>query len=105
MISFLTGRLKPYFSDTRFSEILRGSIWALAARLLAAMLTLVVGVVVARGYGAGAMGVLATVQSYLALATIFTVSARTRPSCASSPSTWAPTRSPRPRVYRKRNTS
>jgi O-antigen/teichoic acid export membrane protein len=73
MISFLTRRLRPYFSDTRFSEILRGSIWALAARLLAALLTLVVGVVVARGYGAGAMGVLATVQSYLALATIFTV--------------------------------
>ena len=73
MISFLTRRLKPHFSDTRFSEILRGSIWALSARVLAALLTLAVGVVVARGYGAGAMGVLATVQSYLALATIFTV--------------------------------
>lgn len=73
MIPFLSRRLMRPFSDTRFSEILTGSIWALASRVVAAVLTLVASIVVARWYGAEAVGILAVVQSYLALATIFTV--------------------------------
>lgn len=73
MIARLLRRLRRSFSDARFSEILTGSIWALSSRVVAALLTLIASVIVARAYGAEAMGVLAVVQSYLALATIFTV--------------------------------
>lgn len=73
LIAPLGRRLANLTADTRFSEILTGSAWALAARLVAALLTLAAGIVVARAYGAGAVGVLAMVQSFLALATLFTM--------------------------------
>ena len=73
MISFFTRRLKSFFSDARFSGILRGSLWALSARVASGVLTFIVSVLVARNYGADGVGILAMVQSYLSLAAIFTV--------------------------------
>jgi O-antigen/teichoic acid export membrane protein len=60
-------------SDTRFSEILTGSAWALGARVAATGLTLVTSIIAARFYGADIVGVVAMISSFLGLATIFTV--------------------------------
>ena len=60
-------------SDRNFSEILTGSIFALAARIAATGMTLVSSILIARFYGAGVMGILAVVNSFLMLVTIFTV--------------------------------
>ncbi len=60
-------------SDKKFSEILTGSVYVIAARVVAIGLTLVASVIVARIYGAEAMGTLAVVNSFLIIVTIFTV--------------------------------
>lgn len=73
MLNSLKKKIHNLVSDKKFSEILTGSVWALAAKVLATALTLAISVVVARFYGAQATGILAVVQSFLMLATIFTV--------------------------------
>jgi O-antigen/teichoic acid export membrane protein len=73
MIDTLKGKYKNLTSDKKFSEILTGSAYALAARIAATGLTLAATIIVARFYGAEAMGVLALVNSFLTLITIFTV--------------------------------
>lgn len=60
-------------SDTRFSEILTGSAWALSARVAATGLGLLTSIIVARFYGAQVVGIVAVIQSFLMLASIFTV--------------------------------
>ncbi len=73
MFSFLKRKYTNLASDTRFSEILTGSFWALSARLIATAMGLVFNVIVARFYGANVMGFVAIINSFLMLATIFTV--------------------------------
>ncbi|MEW6518560.1 MAG: flippase [Thermodesulfobacteriota bacterium] len=73
MHNFLKKKIHNLASDKKFSEILTGSVWALGSKVLATALTLAISVVVARFYGAQAMGILAVVQSFLMLTTIFTV--------------------------------
>lgn len=60
-------------TDTKFSEILRGSIWALSARVLATVFGFISSIIIARFYGAEATGIVAVINSYLILITIFTV--------------------------------
>jgi len=60
-------------SDRKFSEILTGSIFAMAARAAAVAFAMLANIVIARFYGAQAMGILAMVNSFLFLITIFTV--------------------------------
>jgi O-antigen/teichoic acid export membrane protein len=59
--------------DAHFSEILTGSVFAIVAQVLSALLAMVASVIVARVYGAGAVGVLAVINAFLMLVTIFTV--------------------------------
>jgi len=73
MIAILKRKYNNLISDRKFSEILTGSAFALAARITAVGLTLVSNIVIARFYGAHAMGVVAMVTSFLMLVTIFTV--------------------------------
>lgn len=73
MLSFLKRKYINLISDTRFSEILTGSIWALSARVIATALGLAFSVIVARIYGAEVVGIVAVVNAFLLLATIFTV--------------------------------
>lgn len=61
------------FYDTRFSEILTGSAWALCARVIATGLGFVFSIFVARLYGAEIVGIVAVINSFLILATTFTV--------------------------------
>lgn len=73
MIKFIKRKYINLVSDTRFSEILIGSAWALSARVVATAFGLVFSVIVARVYGAEVVGIVAVVNSFLMLATIFTV--------------------------------
>jgi len=73
MLSFFKRKYTNLVSDARFSEILIGSIWALSARVVSMGLGLVFSVLVARLYGAGVVGIVAVIYSFLMLATIFTV--------------------------------
>lgn len=73
MIKFIRRKYINLVSDTRFSEILTGSAWALSARVVATVFGLVFSVIVARNYGAEVVGIVAVINSFLMLATIFTV--------------------------------
>jgi O-antigen/teichoic acid export membrane protein len=73
LISKLLIRLRYINSDKGFSEILTGSAFALIARAGSAVLGLVVGLVVAQVYGARSNGVLAIVQSFMVMVSIFAI--------------------------------
>lgn len=73
MILFLKDKIDNIVSDKKFSEILTGSAWALGAQVLATSLGMVTSIIVARGYSAEILGIIAVLNSYLTLATIFTV--------------------------------
>jgi O-antigen/teichoic acid export membrane protein len=73
MINFLKRKYINLVSDERFSEILTGSVWALSARVIAAALGLTFIVLVARLYGAEMVGIVAIINSFLMLATLFAV--------------------------------
>ena len=73
MISFAKRKIHNLISDQRFSEILTGSAWALGARVIATVLGMVTSIIIARFYGADVLGVVAVLNSFLMLATIFTV--------------------------------
>lgn len=73
MLDFVLQKYKNFASDERFSEILAGSAWALAARLAATGMGLAASIIIARFYGADIVGIVAVIQSFLLLATIFTV--------------------------------
>jgi O-antigen/teichoic acid export membrane protein len=73
MINFIKQKYINLVSDTRFSEILTGSVWALSARVLAAVFGFVCSIIVARYYGAEMVGIVAVTNSFLILATVFTV--------------------------------
>jgi len=59
--------------DKSFSEILTGSLWALGARVLTAVLGLLTSIAIARYYGADQLGIIAMLHSFFIFATIFTV--------------------------------
>lgn len=73
MLRFFQKKFYNLTSDQKFSEILTGSVWALSARIAATVFGLAFSVIVARLYGAEVVGILAVVNSFLMLATIFTV--------------------------------
>jgi O-antigen/teichoic acid export membrane protein len=73
MISFFKHKFHNLVSDKRFSEILTGSVWALGARVVGTVMGLAFSVLVARAYGAEVVGIVAVLNSFLMLATIFTV--------------------------------
>jgi O-antigen/teichoic acid export membrane protein len=73
MFSFIKRKYHNLISDTRFSEILAGSVWALSGRVIATAMGLAFSVIVARYYGAEVVGIVAVINSFLMLATIFTV--------------------------------
>ena len=73
MIDKLKRRWNNLISDKKFSEILTGSAWALAARIAATGFGLLTSIIVARCYGAAMVGIMAVMNSFLLIATIFTV--------------------------------
>lgn len=73
MIDKVKRRWNNLIEDKRFSEILTGSVWALAARVAAMGFGLVISIIVARYYGAAMVGIVEVINSFLMLATLFTV--------------------------------
>lgn len=73
MLNQLKRRYQRLTSDPRFSEIFTGSVWALGARVVSTFVAMITSIIVARVYGASAMGVLAVINSFLMFVTIFTV--------------------------------
>lgn len=73
MINFIKRKYTNLTSDTRFSEILTGSAWALGARIIATVIGMITSIIIARWYGAEVVGIVAVLNSFLMLATIFTV--------------------------------
>lgn len=73
MIEIIKKKLNGLFLDKKFSEILSGSVWALSARVVATVLGLATSVIVARFFGAEVVGIIAVINSFLLLVTIFTV--------------------------------
>ncbi len=73
MIALLKRKYTNLVHDERFSEILSGSAWALSARVAATGLGLVTSIIVARFYGAEMLGIVAVLNSFLMLVTIFTL--------------------------------
>lgn len=73
MIKILKKKIVGLNSDEKFSEIFSGSVYALVAKIVVTAVTLVITMLVARLYGAESLGILAIVQSFAILITIFTV--------------------------------
>jgi O-antigen/teichoic acid export membrane protein len=73
MLPFIKQKFQNLISDQKFSEIFTGSVWALSARVLSTGFGLVASIIIARFYGADVVGIVAVIQSFLLLATIFTV--------------------------------
>ena len=69
----LRHKLSGLLADQRFAEILSGSIWTLAAKVVATLFAMLASIYVARVYGAGMTGILALLNSFVVLVTIFTV--------------------------------
>jgi O-antigen/teichoic acid export membrane protein len=66
-------KIHSLFADKKFAEILTGSVWSLSASVVAAGLSMVTSIIVARAYGAEVLGIVAVLFSFHQLATIFTV--------------------------------
>ena len=73
MISKLKSKFNDLISDPKFSEIITGSVWALSARVASAGIGILVSIIIARFYSAEMLGIVAILQSFFLLATIFTV--------------------------------
>ena len=74
MKNLLKKKLGSFLSDEKFYEILYGSSWSLLAMLLATGMGLVSNVIIAQFYGSEVMGIIALLNSFLLLITIFTLS-------------------------------
>ncbi len=73
MINFFRRKIQNFVSDKKFSEILKGSTWAFGAHVIAAIFGMVNSIIIARLYGPNVLGIVAVLNSFFALATIFTV--------------------------------
>ena len=73
MLKLLNIKFNKFVSDTQFSEILTGSIWAFGARVVAAVTSMISSMVIARFYGAEVMGLMAVINSFLMFTSIFSV--------------------------------
>ncbi len=73
MFNFFRQKIQNLVSDKKFSEILKGSTWAFGAHVIAAIFGMVNSIIIARLYGPDILGIVAVLNSFFALATIFTV--------------------------------
>ena len=73
MYKFLVKKYKVHISNESFSEILIGSALALVSKVVVTALGLASTIMVTRFFGTDAMGVLAIINSYIFLLSIFTL--------------------------------
>ena len=72
-LPYIKRKFKNVTLDKDFSHVFTGSVWALSARIFATGLTLVSSSIIARFYGAETLGIVEVLNSFLILATVFTV--------------------------------
>lgn len=73
LFGFLVKRYNSIRADKHFGEIFSGSIMVFIAKILAAVISLGASVIVAQYYGAEVVGVLALINSFFAVVTVFTL--------------------------------
>jgi O-antigen/teichoic acid export membrane protein len=73
MIKLIKNKINFFLSDRKFSEILTGSVWSMAAQIISTFVGMVSAILVARFYGAEVFGIVSMLQVFLMLVTIFTV--------------------------------
>lgn len=73
MISFIKRTYRNLMGDKGFADILTGTVWAMISRVGTLVFSLASSLIIARLYGAEAMGILAIMVSVLSIATVFTV--------------------------------
>jgi O-antigen/teichoic acid export membrane protein len=66
-------KYNDFLRDKHFGEIFSGSVLVFGAKIIATFIGLVTSVIVARYYGAEVVGVLALVNSFFAVVTVFTL--------------------------------
>ena len=70
---YLKRKAKNFILDKKFSEIFTGSVWALGARVISTIFAMVTSIIIARFFGPEMVGIVALINSFLLLVTIFTV--------------------------------
>jgi O-antigen/teichoic acid export membrane protein len=70
---FLQNKYRSLTADKRFSEILTGTAWAMVSRVGTLVLSLASSLIIARLYGAEAMGLLAILVSVIGVVTVLAV--------------------------------
>lgn len=73
IFSYVRRRYRNLVSDRGFEEILSGTAWALGAKVAATLVSAVTTIIIARVYGAAAVGILAVITSVMGFAKILTV--------------------------------
>lgn len=73
MFDVLKTKFADVLSDKNFSEILKGSFWALTARVLATFASLIISIIISRCYGATMLGILAIINASFMIFSIFTL--------------------------------
>ena len=73
MIRYLKIKFRNLILDQKFSEILKGSVWAISARFFTMILGFAFSIIVARHYGPNLVGSLAFINSFLMMTTLFTL--------------------------------
>lgn len=73
MFNLLKRKYHNLISDQKFSEILIGSTWALGAMVTATLASMTTSIIIARIYGVEIIGIVAMLNSFFMLSTIFTV--------------------------------
>ena len=67
MLLKLKSKLIEFSSDDKFSDVFRGAVWTIVARVTAVLFGVISSVIIARVYGAEMLGVVAIVNSFLLL--------------------------------------
>ena len=73
LVAIIRNRVAIIKSDNDFGEIFSGSILAMISKVFATLIGLAASVLIARYYGAETLGVLALIESYFAIVTVFTL--------------------------------
>ena len=66
-------KINIFKNDVLFSDIFSGSIWTLSARIGTTLLSFGISLIVARIYGAKMVGILAIIQAFLSIASVFSL--------------------------------
>lgn len=73
MIEYFRKKLRSFFNNKDFAEVLKGSVWALLGRVIGLVCGFLISLILARVYGASVLGKIAVVNSFLGLTTLISI--------------------------------